>query len=109
MFDLEGLTGKEKDSFAWPGRASVDALRGLPAALIMVDDDILRDEGEAYADKLAQAGVRVTSVRYNGTIHDFVMLNPLAKTLRGPGRDRTGDRRAESRVRVALGQMLRAQ
>lgn len=80
MFSLEGLTGKEKDSFAWPGRASVDALRGLPDALIIVDDDILRDEGEAYADKLAQAGVRVTSVRYNGTIHDFVMLNPLAKT-----------------------------
>ena len=49
-------------------------------ALVVVDDDILRSEGEAYAAKLTQAGVRVTSVRYNGTIHDFVMLNPLAQT-----------------------------
>jgi len=47
---------------------------------IIVDDDIFQTEGEAYADKLSQAGVRVTSVRYNGTIHDFVMLNPLANT-----------------------------
>jgi acetyl esterase len=37
----------------------------------------LRDEGEAYAGRLRAAGVPVTSVRYNGTIHDFVMLNAL--------------------------------
>jgi acetyl esterase len=80
MFDLEGLTGKETDPFTWPGRASIEQLKGLPDALVIVDNDILRDEGEAYADKLAQAGVRVTSTRYNGTIHDFVMLNPLAET-----------------------------
>jgi len=78
FFDQEGLTGKETD--AWPLRASVEDLRGLPEALVIVDDDVLRDEGEAYADRLAQAGVRVTSVRYNETIHDFVMLNPLANT-----------------------------
>jgi len=78
FFDQEGLTGSETD--AWPLRASVQDLRGLPDALIIVDGDILRDEGEAYADKLMAAGVRVTSVRYNGTIHDFVMLNPLAGT-----------------------------
>ena len=41
---------------------------------------MLRDEGEAYERKLAQAGVRVTSVRYNGTIHDFVLLNALSDT-----------------------------
>ena len=80
MFDLEGLTGKETDPITWPGRASLEQLEGLPDALVIVDDDILRDEGEAYADKLSQAGVRVTSVHYNGTIHDFVMLNPLAET-----------------------------
>ena len=40
--------------------------------------DVLRDEGEAYASKLRQAGVRVTAVRFQGTIHDFVMLNALA-------------------------------
>ena len=80
MFELEGLTGKETDVITWPGRASIEDLKGLPDALVIVDDDILRDEGEAYADKLAQAGVRVTSTRYNGTIHDFVMLNPIAET-----------------------------
>jgi acetyl esterase len=80
FFDQEGLNGKETDGLAWPARASVDDLRGLPDALVVVDGDVLRDEGEAYADKLSQAGVRVTSVRYNETIHDFAMLNPLAGT-----------------------------
>jgi acetyl esterase len=59
----------------------MDQLRDLPDALVIVDEnDVLRDEGEAYARKLSDAGVRVTSVRYNGTIHDFVLLNPLADT-----------------------------
>lgn len=80
MFDLQGLTGNEQESTAFPLRASIDELRGLPDALIISDDDILRDQVEAYADKLAQAGVRVTSVRYNQTMHDFMMLNPLADT-----------------------------
>lgn len=79
MFDLQGYTGNE-GSAAFPLRATVDQLRGLPDALIITDDDILQDEGEAYAAKLGQAGVRVTAVRYNETIHDFVMLNPLADT-----------------------------
>ena len=79
MFDLQGYTGKE-GSEAFPLRATVEQLRGLPDALIITDDDILQDEGEAYAAKLGQAGVRVTAVRYNQTIHDFVMLNPLADT-----------------------------
>jgi acetyl esterase len=39
------------------------------------ENDVLRDEGEAYAHKLLQAGVPVTAVRYHGTIQDFVMLN----------------------------------
>jgi acetyl esterase len=79
MFDLQGYTGNE-GSEAFPLRATVEQLRGLPDALIITDDDILQDEGEAYAAKLSQAGVRVTAVRYNQTIHDFVMLNPLADT-----------------------------
>ena len=79
MFDLLGVTGDEGSS-AFPLRATVDQLRGLPDALIITDDDILRDEGEAYAAKLGEAGVRVTALRYNQTIHDFAMLNPLADT-----------------------------
>lgn len=47
---------------------------------MITDGDILRDDGEAFATKLAQAGARVTSARYNNTIHDFAMLNPLADT-----------------------------
>jgi acetyl esterase len=79
MFDLQGYTGEE-GSAAFPLRATVEQLRGLPDALIITDDDILQEEGEAYAAKLGQAGVRVTTVRYNQTIHDFAMLNPLADT-----------------------------
>ena len=41
---------------------------------------MLRDEGEAYARKLCDAGVRVTSVRYNATMHDFIVMNALADT-----------------------------
>jgi acetyl esterase len=66
---------------ASPLNATLDQLKGLPEALVVVDEnDVLRDEGEAYARKLSQAGVRVTSSRYNGTIHDFLLLNPLAET-----------------------------
>ncbi|CEJ96210.1 Lipase [Caballeronia glathei] len=66
---------------ASPLRASLEQLKGLPPATVITDEnDVLRDEGEAYARKLSQAGVRVTSVRYNGTIHDFVMLNALTDT-----------------------------
>jgi acetyl esterase len=74
-------TADRKQPTATPLNASLDQLAGLPEALVIVDEnDVLRDEGEAYARKLSDAGVRVTSVRYNGTIHDFVMLNALADT-----------------------------
>jgi acetyl esterase len=66
---------------ASPLRASLDELAGLPEAFVIVDEnDVLRDEGEAYARKLTEAGVRTTSVRFNGAIHDFLMLNPLRET-----------------------------
>ncbi|WGD50331.1 alpha/beta hydrolase [Bradyrhizobium sp. CB1650] len=70
-----------KDISAAPLNASIDQLAGLPDALVIVaENDVLRDEGECYARHLARAGVRVTSARYNDTIHDFVLLNALADT-----------------------------
>jgi acetyl esterase len=67
------------DPMLSPLRASPEDLRGLPEAVVLTaDHDVLRDEGEAYARKLADAGVRVTATRYPGTIHAFVVLNALA-------------------------------
>jgi len=66
---------------ASPLRASVEQLAGLPAALVITGEaDVLRDEGEAYANKLRQTGVPVTAVRQQGIIHDFMMLNALRET-----------------------------
>jgi acetyl esterase/lipase len=71
---------------ASPLRAELDDLAGLPETLLIVDEnDVLRDEGEAYGRRLIEAGVRVTSVRYNGIIHDFMMLNPLRATAATSG------------------------
>ncbi|KND41726.1 alpha/beta hydrolase [Streptomyces stelliscabiei] len=66
---------------ASPLRATTEQLTGLPPALVITGEaDVLRDEGEAYANKLREAGVPVTAVRYQGVIHDFVMLNALRGT-----------------------------
>jgi acetyl esterase len=73
--------GRRSEITASPLRASMEQLSGLPPALVVNGEhDVLRDEGEAYARKLSQAGVRVTQVRYAGTIHDFVLLNPITYT-----------------------------
>jgi acetyl esterase len=71
---------KRKDIHASPLKASLEQLKGLPPALIQVaENDILCDEGEAYGRKLSEAGVPTTTIRYNGMIHDFGLLNGLAE------------------------------
>ena len=66
---------------ASPNQATVEQVRGLPPTLLLVDEaDVLRDEGEAYAAKLRSAGVPVTTVRYDGVVHDFMLLNSLRDT-----------------------------
>jgi acetyl esterase/lipase len=70
---------KRKEIYASPLQASLDELKGLPPTLIQVaENDVLRDEGEAYARKLDEAGVAVTLTRYGGLIHDYGLLNPIA-------------------------------
>jgi acetyl esterase/lipase len=85
---------------ASPLRATVGQLTGLPPALVITGEaDVLRDEGEAYAAKLREAGVPVTAVRYQGIIHDFVMLN----ALRGTHAAEAAIAQAVATLRSALG------
>jgi len=91
---------KRRDIHASPLRARLEQLKGLPPALIQVaDNDILRDEGEAFGRKLDEAGVEVTTIRYNGTIHDFGLLNALA----GEPETRSLFRHAAAELRKRLG------
>ncbi len=82
-----------------PLRASKEELSGLPPALVITsENDPLRDEGEAYARKLKEAGVNVTAVRYNGVIHDFVLLN----AIRNVPETEAAIRQASEAIRVRL-------
>jgi acetyl esterase len=93
-------TAQRAQITASPNRAAVEQLRGLPPTLLMVDEaDVLRDEGETYAAKLRAAMVPVTTVRYDGTIHDFMLLNPLA----GTQATRAAIAQATSFLRLAFG------
>lgn len=66
---------------ASPLRAGIDCLGCFPQVMIINGQaDVLRSEGEAFGEKLRCAGVEVTALRVQGTIHDFVMLNALDQT-----------------------------
>jgi len=88
------------EATASPLRASLGQLRGIPPAVIITAEcDVLRDEGEAYARKLIQAGVEATATRYLGTVHDFMVQNPLANT--------SATRAAVAQTRAALRAVLK--
>ncbi len=72
---------RRAEKYASPLQASLSELQGLPKTLVITDEaDVLRDEGEQYANKLREAGVDVTSVRVAGMVHDFLLLDSLRDT-----------------------------
>ncbi|HEY0938080.1 MAG TPA: alpha/beta hydrolase [Trebonia sp.] len=85
---------------ASPNQATTEQLQGLPPTLLLVDEaDVLRDEGEAYAAKLRTAGVPVTTVRYDGVVHDFMLLNMMSEARA----TRAAIAQATAFLRAALG------
>jgi acetyl esterase len=61
-----------------------ESLGGLPAAVVLTaEHDVLRDEGEAYAERLRAAGVTVDFRRYEGQMHGFFTLLQLPGSERG--------------------------
>ena len=72
---------KRKDIYVSPLKSEIKHLNGIaPALIITSENDVLRDEGEAYARKLIEAGVDTACVRMNNTFHDFILLNGLRES-----------------------------
>lgn len=72
---------QRREKYASPLQTPEEELEGLPTTLVITDEaDVLRDEGEKYANKLRAAGVDVTSVRVAGMVHDFLLLDSLRNT-----------------------------
>lgn len=72
---------QRRQKYASPLQTPEEELEGLPTTLVITDEaDVLRDEGEKYANKLRAAGVDVTSVRVAGMVHDFLLLDSLRNT-----------------------------
>lgn len=81
FWDQYSTEDQRAEITACPLRATTEQLTGLPPALVITAEaDVLRDEGEAYANKLRTAGVPVTTRRYRAAIHDFVMIDAMAGT-----------------------------
>ncbi len=77
------LPDKEKRNgiYISPLKADVEYLKGTaPALVITAENDVLRDEGEAYARKLIEAGVDTACIRVNNTFHDFLLLNGVRES-----------------------------
>jgi len=86
FFDSYVPKNQRDDIYISPLKAQEEDLQNLPPALIITaENDVLRDEGEAYGRKLESAGTEVLNIRMNGTIHDFVMLNALSETQPAKG------------------------
>ncbi|MBO0680370.1 alpha/beta hydrolase [Mycolicibacterium sp. S2-37] len=84
---------------AAPLRAQATDLRRFPPTLIITAEaDVARDEGEAFAARLRQAGAPTTAIRYEGTIHGFVALAPLRRT----SASRAATAQAATTLRTAL-------
>ena len=81
MFDQYTSNGEIRNNeHISPLLASREKLQFMPPTLIqLAENDILRDGGEALGRKMEEAGAEVTTIRYNGVIHDFGLLNGLAK------------------------------
>ena len=93
-------TAERAEIYASPNQATTEQLQGLPPTLLLVDEvDPLRDEGEAYAAKLRVAGVPVTTVRYDGVVHDFMLLNAMSDSRA----TRAAIAQATAHLRAALG------
>lgn len=71
---------QRREIYASPLQATTEQLAGLPPALVQVaGNDVLRDEGLAYARKLDAAGVDVTIVNFESLIHDYGLLNAISQ------------------------------
>ncbi|MFC6644632.1 alpha/beta hydrolase [Granulicella cerasi] len=72
---------RRAEPLASPLTAPVDVLSGFPRTLIVnCEYDVLRDQGEALAAKLIEAGVEVTAIRWLGALHGFLVTEELLQT-----------------------------
>ncbi|MDO3635560.1 alpha/beta hydrolase [Mycolicibacterium arseniciresistens] len=73
--------GQHADPTVAPLRADRSELARFPASLIITAEaDVVRDQGEAFAARLREAGAATTAVRYEGTVHGFAVLDALRDT-----------------------------